>query len=76
MKNILKTIKLLRKVRRQINGDICHVHGSDTFSIVRSSVLPKLISMNFNEIPMKWKPSLEVEVKLILKLYGRMKGLE
>ena len=54
MKNILKTIKLLRENKEDKQMERYAMFMGQIFSIVRSSVLPKLISMNFNEIPIEF----------------------
>ena len=54
MKNILKTIKLLRENKEDKQMERYAMFMGQILSIVRSSVLPKLISMNFNEIPIEF----------------------
>ena len=54
MKNILKTIKLLRENKEDKQMERYAMFMGQILSIVRSSVLPKLISMNFNEMPIEF----------------------
>ena len=54
MKNILKTIKLLRENKEDKQMERYAMFMGQILSIVRSSVLPRLISMNFNEIPIEF----------------------